>query len=67
MILAEDTLYQNLKRIVLTIENMYENLDHDKKPLLICAIEINQSAMSGSILVTSYLCRSNKYYLNGMH
>ena len=34
MILAEDTLYQNLKRIVSTIENMYENLDRDQKTIV---------------------------------
>lgn len=34
MILVEDTLYQNLKRIVSTIENMYENLDKDQKTIV---------------------------------
>ena len=32
--LAEDTLYQNLKRIVCTIETMYEELDTDQRTIV---------------------------------
>lgn len=34
IILAEDVKYQNLKRIVTTIETMYANLDKDQKTIV---------------------------------
>ncbi len=34
IVLAEDTLYQNLKRIVSTIETLYEELDTDQRTIV---------------------------------